>query len=135
MTKIRTYEDLLLEKHRLKLLLHAQKEQVHQDFREIKEEFEPVKSALSVVTKLFKKEPGNLLLTGTANTIIDLLLKKFILARTGWFTRIVVPFFAKNYASHFISEKKDTIIQKLASLFSRKKHAGNGQMHHVDDDE
>lgn len=133
MTKIHTYEDLMLEKHRLKLQLHAQKELIHQDFREIKEQFEPVRSIISVFSKMLKKEPGNLLLTGTANTVIDLVLKKFVLARTGWFLRVVVPFLLKNYTSHFIAEKKDSILQKLTSLF-KKKHAGNG-VHHVNDDE
>ena len=139
MTKqINTYEDLLLEKARLQALMKIQKEQIHQDFREIKEELVPVKNILGVVSKLTSRDSGNLLLTGSANTIIDLVLKKFILARTGWFTRIVVPYFVKNYASHFLSDKKDTIIQKIASFFKKKPSAsanGNGKMHHAVDEE
>ena len=130
MTKIRTYEELLLEKDRLKLQLNAQKQLIHQDFREIKEQLAPVRSIISVVSKVIKKEPGNLLLTGTANTIIDLVLKKFVLARAGWFTRVAIPFLLKNYTSHFISEKKDSILQKLTSIF-KKKHTGNGVHHEV----
>lgn len=133
MTKISNYEELMEEKQRLKLLLQTQKLQIHQDFREVKEQFEPVRSIVSFASKMISKEPGNLLMTGTANTIIDLVLKKFLLARTGWFTRVVVPFLVKNYASHFIADKKDNIIQKITSFF-KKKHASNGHPHYTENE-
>lgn len=136
MTKISNYEELMLEKARLQALMKVQKEQIHQDFREIKEELTPVKNIIGVISKFTSRDTGgNLLLTGTANTVIDFVLRKFVLARTGWFTRVVVPFLVKNYASHFISEKKDSIIQKVASFFKKKPSAnGNGKMHHAVDE-
>lgn len=121
MTKpIRTYEDLLEEKARLKLLLSAQKELVRQDINVIKQEFAPLKSAISVVGKLTTKENRNGMLTIAADTIIDMVLKKIILSKAGFITKLVVPFVMKNFSSHVIADNKDRIISKLSSWFSKK---------------
>jgi hypothetical protein len=137
MTKrITTYEELMLEKHRLKLLLHGQKELIHQDINEIKDQLLPVKSAISFIGKLTTKDSSNPLLRGTMNTVIDLFVRKVLLARAGWFMKLVVPLFLKNYTSHVIDEKKDTIINKVFSWFGgKKKENANGKMHHVEEEE
>jgi hypothetical protein len=136
--KITTYDELMLEKARLQALMKMHKEQIHQDFREIQEELVPVKNIINTISKFTSRESGNLLMTGTANTVIDFVLKKFLLAKTGWVSRVVLPFLAKNYASHFLADNKGNIIQKLASLFKKKPRPGangNGKMHHVVDEE
>ena len=138
--RITTYEELILEKHKLRLLLHAQKEIVHQDIREIKEELAPVKSAINFIGKITTVEPGNPLINGTVNSVVDLVVRKLILARAGWFTKLVVPFFLKNYTSHLIDEKKDNIIRTVFSWFSKKKkndtpNNSNGKMHPVEEEE
>ncbi|MEI9810295.1 MAG: hypothetical protein WDO16_21835 [Bacteroidota bacterium] len=38
------------------------------------------------------RDKGNFILNAGANKIIDLLVKKLILSRAGWLTRIVVPY-------------------------------------------
>jgi hypothetical protein len=136
MTKITTYKELLLEKRRLQLLLQSQKEIIHQDIQEIKEELIPIRSIVTTVSKLTSKEPGNFLLTGTVDTMIDLVVKKLLLSKTGWITRNLVPFLLKNYSSHVIAENKDTIVQKIFSFFKKKDKAGsNGTMHHEEEEE
>ena len=136
MTKpISTYEELMVEKSRLQALLKVQKELVHDDIKEIKQELAPVKSVISFVGKLVSKEPGNFLLNATSNTIIDLVVKKFLLARSGWLTKVAVPFLLKNYSSHFIHDNKDTILRKIFSLFKKKsKASSNGELHHTEED-
>jgi hypothetical protein len=47
-------------------------------------------------------------------------LNKFILARSGWITRFIVPYFLKNYSSHLIGDNKANIVGKIFSLFGRK---------------
>ena len=94
--EINNYNDLLAEKARLKLLLQAQKELVRQDIRDIKEEFAPLKAAVSVVGKFTSRKKGNWLLTSAADKVIDLLVKKLILSRSGWLTKLAVPFLMKN---------------------------------------
>lgn len=128
MTKpIRTYKELLEEKERLKLLLSAQKELVRHDINEIKQELAPVKSAISVVGKFATKDNRNWILTTAADTIIDLVVKKMVLSKAGILTKLVVPFFMKNFSSHVIADNKDKIISKLSSWFSKKN--ANGKVH------
>jgi hypothetical protein len=123
MTKpIRTYEELLEEKARLKLLLTAQKELVRQDINLIKMELAPVRSAISAVGKLATRENRYGILTIAADTIIDLVVRRVVLARAGFLTRLAVPFIMKNFSSHVIADNKDKIISKLSSWFGKKEN-------------
>jgi len=137
---IRTYEDLLAERKRLESLLQTQKQIIRQDIDEIKEELVPVKTAINFVGKLTTQDHSNPLLNGTINTIIDLVVRKGLLAKAGWFTKFIVPFVMKNFSSHVVDEKKDDILRKVFSLFKRKKkgdktHESNGRMHHAVEEE
>ena len=137
MTKsITTYEELMMEKNRLQVLFRSQKEMVREDINEIKEELAPVKTAINWVGKLTTKEPGNFLLNATSNTLIDLIVKKLFLARSGWITKLAIPFLLKNYSSHFIDQNKSSILKKIFSLFRKKdKSESNGKMHHYEEED
>lgn len=129
MTKqITSYKELLEERERLEALLKSQKELVKQDMRAIKEEFAPVRAAVAFTGKLLSRDRSNWVLNASANAAIDLLVKKLLLGRAGWITKWLVPFVLKNYSSHFISENKDSIVQKIFSWFHRRSSA-NGQEH------
>ena len=108
-TTIRTYNDLLAEKERLKVLLQAQKAVIRQDVEEIKAELQPVKNAISMVVKFTTSDKSNPLLTGATETIIDLVVKRMILSRTGWLTKLVVPFLMKNVSSHLVNANQGKI--------------------------
>jgi hypothetical protein len=123
--QIKTYKDLLDEKARLEALFREQKATIRNDIRNIGEEFRPVTHAASFLGKMVTREGGNFFLNASTNKLIDIVFKKLLLARTGWITKLVVPFLMKNYSSHIISENKATIWSKLLS-FIGKKHA-NGQ--------
>ena len=128
MTKpIRTYEDLLEEKARLKLLLSAQKELVREDINQLKQELAPVRSAISIVGKIVTKDNRNWILTTLADTIIDMVVKKKVLSKAGLITKLVVPFFMKNFSSHVIADNKDKIVSKISSWFGKKN--ANGKEH------
>jgi len=128
MTKpIQTYQDLLDERQRLEALLQLQKEAVHQDILELKAQLGPVTSALSMAGKLVTRDKGNLILNAGAHTVIDLVVKKLILSRAGWITKLVVPFFLKNYSSHVIADNKESLAAKLFSWIGKKN--ANGQPH------
>jgi hypothetical protein len=125
MTKsIKTYEDLEAEKMKLQQLLKAQRELIHEDIAELKEELRPMGQALSFIGKITTRDRNNALLTEGADRVIDLLVKKLILGRSGWITRLLVPFFMKNYSSHFLADHKDQIIDAIKSFFTANK---NGQ--------
>jgi hypothetical protein len=118
--KIRTYEDLEREEQLLEDLLRSQKELIQIEVDLLKHQLKPAQMALQFVGKITTADKHNPLLTGGANTIIDTVLKNFVLARSGWITKMLVPFFVKNYSSHLINDNKDNIIHKVASIFSSK---------------
>ena len=129
MTKpIRTYEDLMEEKERLNQLLAAQRELIRQDFNEIKEELAPVRSAISMVGKFATRDNRNFLLTTAAETAIELVIRRMLLAKAGWFTKLVVPFVMKNFSSHVLADNKDKILEKLAKWFGKKNANGKSEV-------
>ena len=120
-----SYKDLLKEKQQLEVLLQAQKEVIRCDVEEIKLKLQPVKEALEFVKKITTKDKTNLFFDLGSDIAINTLVKNFILSRAGWLTRIVVPFFLRNYSSHFIAEQKDKWIEKLKSWLGHKNGKGD----------
>jgi hypothetical protein len=116
---IRSYNELIAEKQRMERLLAAQKELVRYDLQELKAELKPAINAVALLGKITTVDSSNPLITGFTNTAIDLVLKKGLLRRAGWMTRLLVPVLLKNYSSHFITRHKDELTQKLFSLFSK----------------
>jgi len=126
-----SYEDLLKEKQQLEILLQAQKQMIHYDVEEIKLKLQPIKETLEFVKKITTKDRSNLLLDLGSDIAINTLIKNFILSRAGWLTKTIVPFFLKNYSSHFIAEQKDRWLEKLKSWLGHK----NGKEHHDKEEE
>lgn len=130
---IRTYDDLLREKQRLTALLQAQKELVRQDVQSIKQELAPVKKAIEWVGRLTTRDRNNVLLTGASDFLVDVIIKKGLLGRAGWITRIAIPFVAKNLSSHLLAGYKDVLLDKLTSWLGKNgtdtthTKAGDGQ--------
>ena len=118
--KIRSYEDLEKEEQLLEELLHTQKQLVQLDVEILKQQLKPATMALKFFNKITTVDKSNILLNEGANKVIDLVFSKFILARSGWITRFLVPMFMKNYSSHFIGDNKANIVEKVFSLFGRK---------------
>jgi len=115
-----SYNELLKEKQQLQVLLEAQKEVIRYDVEEIKLKLQPVKEALEFVKKITTRDRTNLLLDLGSDIAITTLVKNFVLSRAGWLTRLVIPFFLKNYSSHFLAEQKDKWIEKLKSWLGHK---------------
>ncbi len=130
---IQTYDDLVAEKQRLKALMAAQKELIRQDVQDIKAELEPVRNAINVAGKFFSRDSSNPLVNLGINRVIDFVMKRVLLSKTGWFAKLAVPFIMKNYSSHFVEENKGKLFSWVTSLFSKKKDK-NGQ-HEEDTDE
>jgi hypothetical protein len=115
-----SYDDLLKEKQQLEILLQAQKQVIHYDIQELKLQLKPVKDAIEVIKKFTTKDKTSVLLNIGSDLAINTLLKNFILSRAGWFTKIVVPYFLKNYSSHFLAEQKEKWFDKLAAWISHR---------------
>jgi hypothetical protein len=118
--KISSYEDLEKEEQLLEELLQTQKQLVQLDVQILKQQLKPATVALQFFNKITTVDKSNLLLNEGANKVIDLVLNKFILARSGWITKFLVPIFMKNYSSHLIADNKGTLVEKVFSLFGRK---------------
>ena len=118
--KIRSYEDLEREEQLLEELLQTQKQLIQLDIHVLRNQLKPASMALQVFNKITTVDKSNLLLNEGANKIIDLVLNKFILARSGWITKFLIPIFMKNYSSHLIADNKANIVKKVFSLFGLK---------------
>jgi len=132
---IQSYDDLLREKERLQALLKVQREIVREDVAELRVQLEPITSTLGMAGKLFTRDRNNIILNASANTLIDVIMKKVLLSRAGWIARLVVPFFMKNFSSHLISENKPSLLNKLFSLFGKKRENGHPKVYSDDHEE
>ncbi len=118
--RFHSYDDLLKEKQQLEILLQAQKQVIHYDIQEIKAQLQPVKDALAFIKKITTKDKTSLLLNLGSEIAINTVVKRFILSRAGWFTRTIVPYFLKNYSSHFLAEQKEKWFDKLSTWLSHR---------------
>ncbi len=117
---IKTYKDLLEEKERLQTQLAYQKTVIRNDIASLKEEFSPIRTAVGFLGKFTKRDKsGNFLMNFASSRVVDLLLRKVVLARAGWLTRLAVPFLAKNFSSHLVADNKNQILGKLATWFNK----------------
>jgi hypothetical protein len=121
---IRTYDDLLAEQQRLDILLLAQRELVVADFKTLRGEVKSATTSLSFLGKLLTKDKKHALLNFGTDKAIDLVLKKVVLARAGWLTRLAIPFLVKNYSSHFVDKGKHKVVEKIFGWFSHKNGHG-----------
>lgn len=120
MSKIRTYNDLLQEEQRLQEILKGQENLIRQDLAGFKENLEPVKKVYDKVHKLFTRDNRVPVFNIGLEMGIDILLRRFVLAKAGWFVKTFVPYLVKNYSSHIIGEeKRKAIIKKVEELFSK----------------
>ena len=120
MSKIRTYNDLLQEEQRLQQVLKGQEILIREDLVSMKENLEPIKKVYDQVQKVFTRDNRVPVFNVGLEMSIDILLRRFLLARAGWFTKTFVPYIVKNYASHIIGEeKRKAIIKKIEQLFNK----------------
>ena len=120
MSKIRTYKDLVDEEQRLQQVLKGQEILIREDLVSMKENLEPIKKVYDRVHKIFTRDNRVPVFNIGLELGIDVLLRRFLLARAGWFAKTFVPYVVKNYASHIISEeKRKVIIKKIEELFNR----------------
>jgi hypothetical protein len=120
MNKIRTYEDLLQEEQRLQQQLKGQELLIRQDIMSMKENVEPVKKVYDTIQKFFTRDNRVPFFNMGIEMGVDLLLRRFILMRAGWFAKIIVPYLVKNYSSHIIGEeKRKALVKKIRDMFNK----------------
>ena len=118
--KISTYEDLVQEEQRLTALLGSYKELIKDDIAGVKEGLNPVKQVAKTVRNLFTRGDNGPLLNFGMNFGLDVFLKRVLLGRASWITKVVVPYVIKNYASHLITEDQRRTVAKSVGKFLTK---------------
>jgi hypothetical protein len=117
---IKTYEDLLQEEQRLMQVLRSQEVLIREDLAGLKESLKPVGKVYNVLHKMATRDHTGPLTNFGIDFGIDLFIRRLILARAGWFTKILVPFVIKNYSSHIISDEQRTkFAQKIKNIFNK----------------
>jgi hypothetical protein len=118
--KITTYEALNQEEDRLKAQLGSYKELIKADIAGIKDGLNPVKRAAQTVKSLFTRGDNGPLLNFGLNLGLDVFLRRILLGRASWITKVVVPYVIKNYASHLITEEQRKTVARSVSKFISK---------------
>ncbi len=136
MSRIKTYEDLEAEEKRLQALLYSHKESVKDSFVSFKSNLRPWKLAMGTVSKIFHRDnTSSPLMKFGLDMGVDVLIRRFLLAKSGWFTKIIVPFIIKNYSSHLIKQRKTAgIINKIKSFFTDAKKDVKQQSRDIKED-
>jgi hypothetical protein len=120
MKKIKTYEDLLQEEQRLLSELKASELLIRDDIAGVKEGFKPIGRVMKTISKFTTRDKTGAFANFGLDFSVDLLVRRILLARAGWFTKIVIPYVIKNYSSHFITEQqKAKLMQKISSILSK----------------
>lgn len=118
--KISTYEDLLEEQKRLMAILKGHEGLLKQDFIGVREGLKPIGNALNFVNKMATRDQTGPVVNFGLEFGLDLILRRFLLARAGWFTKIAIPYLIKNYASHLVTEeKREALVRKINTLFQK----------------
>jgi hypothetical protein len=120
MTKqISSYKELLEEKARLKTVMAEQQVLIKQDWQLIKEDLKPAVLVVTTMRNLLTRKAGMGAAQLGVNIVADGLIKKVLLAQTGWFTRWLIPFLVKNYASHVVGEP-EKFMHKVKAFFGKR---------------
>ena len=120
MSRIKNYEDLEAEKLRLMAILKNHEEAIKTDMAGVREGLKPVGNAVNVINKMATRDNTAPVMNFGLEMGIDILVRKVLLKRAGWFAKIVVPFLVKNYSSHIIGEeKREALMKKVKSIFRK----------------
>lgn len=118
--KIKTYDDLLQEEQRLTVQLRSYKDLIKEDIAGVKAGLNPVKRSMKFVKNIFTRDDNGPLLNFGLNFGLDVLLRRVLLGRASWVTKVMVPYVIKNYASHLITEDQRRAVGKTVSKFISK---------------
>ncbi|HEX7753916.1 MAG TPA: hypothetical protein VF421_01115 [Niabella sp.] len=132
MTKpiIRSHEELLIEKERLKSSLKQRKADLKASFGAIKDELSPITKVAQTTKDIFTADSNFPLIGFGVEKLTDLIVRKGILRKAGWLPRLIAPFLVKKISTYLIAvQGSDQITQKMHAFASRLR--GN----HVDEKE
>ena len=120
MSKIKNYKDLLQEEQRLLSELKTKEVEIRNNLAGVRRGLRPIGRVMNTISKFTTRDKTGAFSNFGLDFGIDLIVRRFILAKAGWLTKILVPYLLKNYSSHIISEQqKSRIMEKINNLFSK----------------
>lgn len=124
--KIESYNDLLEEKQKLELLLASQKIEIKQNWEGVKHSLTPVTNVFSFFGKMTSRKHLNPVIDFGIDMAGDVLLRKLLLSKADWVTRLILPIFIKNYSSNVLGGVSgSTFFGKLRTILTRKKRSAS----------
>ncbi len=95
-TKINSYEDLEKQCQRLMQRLREHEDLIKVDIAGVKEGLKPFGKALETVNKMATRDNTTPILNFGMEMGVDIFIRKFLLSRAGWLTKIFIPYLVKN---------------------------------------
>jgi hypothetical protein len=126
MKRISTLTELKAERKLLQLHKTFLEAEIKSDFVELKKELEPLKIVTRSAGTLLSSE-NNKILGHSFGSLAGVLTKNVFLRNSGFITRLIIPFFAKNATSNLVEDHKPQIahwIMKQVNRLSHKKTVG-----------
>lgn len=108
---IQTIDDLRAERARLHNQIQLSKISMRNEMTAIKEELNPARQAVGVLNDVLTSPQKGLLTLGIGLGV-DIVLRRTILARAGWLTKLVVPFLVRNAATNILQKNGKGIVEK-----------------------
>ena len=85
---IKTYEDLIQEQQRLGSILKNQEVLIREDLVGVQKGLEPLSKAMKVISQMATRDHTGPLTNFGLEFGLDLILRRFILAKAGWFITV-----------------------------------------------
>lgn len=127
--QIRTYNDLLAEKQRLKELLDVHRDLIKNDVEQLKMHVEPVVNTVSFAGKLFSRDGSQSLLGLGIDMSVELLVKK--LFKSNWLARTFLPGLLRNISSHLTTTNAANSLTGLFKKYFTKKETHEEKEDHA----
>ena len=99
MSRINNYQDLQEERKRLEADLDRYKAIMSDEVAVLKNKVEPLSNMVSFFTPPKNAHNNNALLHAGTNLGIELFVRQKLLSKSGWFTKLVVPFLLKKISN------------------------------------
>ena len=109
-TNIQHSDDIQIERARLENQMQLSKLNIRNELAAIKTEINPVRQAVGFIGDVFTTPQKGLLSLGVGLGV-DVILRRGLLARAGWITKLVVPFLVRNMASNLISKNRESLLE------------------------
>lgn len=119
MKKIDTLEELRAERIRLRARKLELESDIRLVFAEIKSDLQPLNMIKNGAASLFSNRTEGDIVGNTAGMITNFLLRNVLLRNSGFITRLVLPFLARNATANYVSEHKTKITDWLLHLYEK----------------